>query len=573
MTKEERLKHKYGIPQEIDYKFVSYAIDVQEGNIIACDAIKKSTERYLSWFGRDDIYFSQKRAQRTVSFISKTRHTESPFTNQPFILSEWQKYVVYSVYGWIRKDTNLRAIRTVFLMIPRKSGKTSLASALSLYNTMADGEMGAECYFLAPTREQAKQALKYTQQYAATINKGNILKINRNEVRFDWTKSTLKTLSGDASVQDGYNPSFALLDEVHIYEDSSLVDIMTSGMGMRSQPLIFQVTTAGFNLNGYCYNYYKMCKQVLDGIIQDDTLQPIIYELDENDDWHDSKVWAKASPALGDTIRIEAFQAEYEKACNMKSQEVNFKTKFLNVWCQSKNVWIPNDIVEKCMPKSFTIDDMLQYSTSYLYLGLDLASTQDLTALSAFGYIKELDKYFLKSWMFIPSETVKTSPNSQLYKEWIRDGYLIEIEGNVTDYNYVQHVIEELDKKINIQKIVYDSWNATQLICQLQEIGLGCVLQPMSQSTGSFSPYTKAFERMLLMAKVLIDYNPCFLWCLSNVEIKEDWAQNQKPVKSHIDKKIDPVISSIEALAGYLFDSNITAADFTPIQNSSESST
>lgn len=565
MTKQQA-EQKYGVK----YEFLSYPLDVLEGRILACNTIKQVCQRYLDWLLRDDLYFDEDKADKPIRFVRHLKHTEKPFTGKPFEMLPWQKFVCHYTFGFINKSTGYRQIRTLYLQVSRKNGKSGLASALCLYGLMGDGETGAEIYFIAPTRSQAQQDMKYTSQFVRGINKSNILKINRNEIRFAHKSSMLKVLSGDANKYgDGYNPHFALLDETHCYSDSSLVDIMTSGMTMRTQPLTIQITTAGFDLYGYCYPYYEMCKRVLSKEMTDDTLLPIIYELDDPDtEWTNPKMWKKASPSLGETVRIEAVEAEYQKALNLKSQEVNFKTKYLNIWCQSENLWI--DVYKYLKPKMRPIDmNEFRGKNVTCWVGFDLACTQDLNAITAMIHDEDEDKFYFKTYYLLPEDTINGNgnPNAPLYRKWVEEGHLLPMEGNVLDDHYVADIIYDIDQNYGFQisRILYDSWNARSLIIQLANAGLESILTPMSQSVGNFSRYTKEMEKMILSdddrSSMIVDYNPITLWCFQNAELQEDIHQNVKPKKSskNRSKKIDGVISMIQAFAGYLYEVQPTA--------------
>ena len=547
---DETYNEHYHVKQE----FVQYALDITQGRILACESVRKCCERYLSFFSRDDIYFNEDRAIAPVKFIYHLKHTESPFTGRPFDLVQWQRFFVYGVFGWYRKDTNTRLVRTVFCMVPRKSGKSALCAGLSLYCLMADGENGAFVTFCAPTREQAQICLRYATNFAEGINKGGILKINRAEIRFDYTRSLMKTFSSEAKHGDGYNASAAILDETEILKDSSLPDVLTSGQGMRKAPLLIQILTAGFDLYGYAKSYYDMCKDVLNGMKEDDSLFPLIYELDADDDWHDKSKWKKASPSLGETVRIDALEAEYRKALNMSTQEVNFKTKFLNQWCETKMAWIAADVIRKCMSK-VDYDKLPETTDTMCYVGVDLASTQDFTAVS-FLY-KADGKYYFKVHFYLPEATLETSVNGHLYKQWARAGHLTVTEGNVTDYDYIVNDILNIDKKLTVVKVCYDAWGATAWALQMQERGMNMV--PFSQSLGNFSPYTKELERQILMGNVVFDNNPIIRFCFANVVLTEDNNENIKPIKKKSSGKIDGVIASIMAFGGLLYDYNNTA--------------
>ena len=557
-------KIDYDKLKDIPHEYLDYPLKIVNGDIMSCDAIRLACERYLSYFSRDDIYFDCDRADKPVRFISKLKHTEAPFTGQPFELLGWQKFMMHAIFGWFRQDTKTRLVRTVFAQVPRKSGKSTLAAAISLYMLIADGDVGAEVYFVAPSREQSAQCLKYATNFVDTINKNGILKVTRNEIRFPFTKSKMKTFSPDAKLGDGFNPSCAVCDEVEQYKNSDIPDVLTSGMGMRAQPLLIQILTAGFNLNGYGKDYHDMCIDVLNGFKTDDTLAAFIYELDKDDDWKDCSLWKKCSPSLGETVRLEAMQAEYKKALNMSTQEVNFKTKFLNVWCQSASEWFSRAMLESNM-KKFDLDYLASLPRhSYAWLGVDFSRSNDLTALSLLVHDDIEDKFYLKNWTFFPRANVTKTKNGVLYKRWANEGYLTLTDGEVVDFNYITNKIIEISKKIRIDRIAYDPYAATQWSISMKN-DYGFNMEKFSQKIGNFSGPTKDFEVDMHNGKIIIDYNPLILWMFGNVEFKIDHNGNMKPSKENelSGKKIDNIISMIEAYGCYMFNKSKPKAGMT----------
>lgn len=544
----------YDILKDVPYEYIEYPMKIVNGEIMSCEAIRLACERYLSFFSRDDIYFDYDRADKPVRFISKLKHTEAPFTGQPFELLGWQKFMMHAIFGWFRKDTRLRLVRTVFAQVPRKSGKSTLAAAISLYMLMADGDVGAEVYFVAPSREQSAQCLKYAKNFVDGINKNGILKVTNSVIRFPFTKSMMKTFSPDAKLGDGFNPSCAVCDEVEQYKDSRIPDVLTSGMGMRAQPLLIQILTAGFDLNGYGKDYHDMCMDVLTGMKTDDTLAAFIYELDEGDDWRDTSLWKKCSPSLGETVRLEAMQAEYNKAINMSTQEVNFKTKFLNVWCQSASEWFSYEFILNRM-KKVSLDDLAALPRhSYAWLGIDFSKSNDLTGLTLMVHDDIEDKYYFKNWTFYPRDNVKKTKNGYMYEKWANEGYMTLTNGEVIDFDYITKKILEINSKIKIDRIAYDPYGATQWSIEMKN-NYGFNMEKFSQKIGNFSGPTKDFEVDMHNDKIIIDYNPAILWMFGNVEFKVDHNGNVKPSKEkeNSGKKIDNIISMIEAYGCYVF--------------------
>lgn len=530
----------------IDSKYTKYAEDVINGKIVAGELVKLACSRYLSFFDRDDLYFDCDKADKPKRFISKLRHTTGKFAGKPFILQDWQEFICYAIFGWYKKIDNTRLCRSAYIQIARKCGKTSFASALGLYGLIADGESGAEVTCVAPSAAQSRIAFKNASEYTESINHGKILKTLTGEIRFDHTHSRFRIMSSDAKFGDGFNPSLAIIDEYHALPNNDIPNLLISGTGMRRQPLMIYITTAGFNLYSACHSYRDMCEEILRGLKTDDSIFAAIYELDKGDNWEDEKMWKKCCPSLGITVTKDYMERQLLTAKNNPTDEVPVKTKTFNIWCSSQEVWLQNELLLK-YSKIVNFEEMPQGVVAYA--GVDLAAVSDLASLSILVHVE--DKFYFKTWAFVPESQLNDSINKELYKKWKRNGCLIVTPGNVTDYDYILNKIQEINKVIPIVKVSYDSWNATQFAISATEQGLN--MSPYSQALGNFNKPTKEFERLIKSGKVIIDNSEVVRWCFSNAVLKSDFNENVKPVKgNNRNQKIDCVISMLTALGGLL---------------------
>ena len=351
----------------------------------------------------------------------------------------------------------------------------------------------------------------------------------------------MKVLAADSTKLDGPNPSTFILDEYHAAKSNSLKAVLESGQGTRDNPLEIIITTAGFDKLGPCYELRTTATEILNGLKEDDSFFMAIYSLDENDDWKDEANWIKSNPNMDVTVKSSYLRKEVRKAMNTPSDEVNVKTKNLNMWCDSSDVWIPDDYILACSRK-VDLDDFT--TKDDCFAGIDLSSTSDLTCVSFM--IPKDGKFYFKTLYYLPEEALETKKNKEQYSEWVRLGFLKLTPGNVVDYDYILDDILSVDKRLYIVKVGYDSWNATQFVINATDKGLP--MEPVSQSIGNFNRPTKEMERVILSGNVVIDNNPITRFCFRNVVMKLDHNGNTKPSKEYRDKKIDGVISMIEAM-------------------------
>lgn len=536
----------------IDEKYICYAENVISGKIVACKYVQQACKRYLDFFNKYE--FRPDKVDRVVNFISKLKHYTGQHNKKPFILLPYQFWIVCSIFGFYHKGTDKRVCNYVYIELARKSGKTALMSAICLYMLIGDGENGSEVELVANSAKQAKISFTMCSNFLASIDpKDKYFKRYRDSIKFDKTSSILQVLSSDASGNDGYNSYCFLLDECHEQPDSRLYDVMCSSQGMRKNPLAMIITTAGFNKFGFCYNFRDNCLNVLSGNLTDDTLFSAIYTLDEGDNFDDPEVWIKANPSMGVTVSKDYLEKQVLKAKNNTSLEVGVRTKNFNQWVSSQDIWISNDLLLESTQK-VNLED---FKDCTCFVGIDLASVSDLTAVSIM--IQKDDKYYFKTNYYLPQSALSGNSNAELYKNWKRKGYITITPGNVTDYDYVLKDLMDVAKIVPIQKIAYDSYNATQFAINATEQNLP--LEPFSQALWNFNRCTKDFERLIKCGKVVIDNNEITRYCFANVSLKYDHNDNCKPVKLEAMQKIDGVIAILEALGvsyGLNYDNDIS---------------
>lgn len=526
--------------------YYRYIYGVLDGSVIAGKNIRLMCQRFLMMKDRDDIYFDEECVDEAISFISNIKHFLGKSAGKYFILEPWQEFLVACILGLKWRDNDCRVCRETFIMVSRKAGKDAFMAALALYMMIVDGEASPEIACLANSRDQARILFDYVTNFSKSLDpKGNSIKSYRNYVKMPANNGMVKVYSADASVLDGLNVSMGVIDEYHEAKDRKLYDVIKSSMGMRTQPLMVVITTAGFNLESPCYDMYKIGIEVLNGIKIDDTFFPFIFQLDDDDDIDDEDNWVKCQPNLDVTVTREFMRGELVKMKNDSTAEIGVKTKTFNMWCTSSMVWVKPEIVVANM-KDIKLEDYIGYTG---VIGVDLGSVNDLTAISLMIPLAEKKVFF--NWAFLPEETYKTHPNKELYDKFIREGSLIITWGNVADYDYVANKIREINEIIPVTDVFYDKWNSTSWAIQMTEMGFN--LTEFSQSIGNFNAPTKEFQRLLLTSELDLQKSSNFLWQVSCVSIKEDSSGNQKPVKtSWTTQKIDNVIASLTALGGWL---------------------
>ena len=529
--------------------YYKYADDVIQNKIVCCSNIKLACQRFQEDLNRDDLDFREDVVDRALAFISTMKHFKGKASGKSFILEPWQQFIVANIVGFYWHGTNDRRFTSSYIEVSRKNGKTALAAALCLYFLIADGEDGAEVDLAANSREQAKIAFDFCFEFAKQLDpSGKYLTSHLKGIKFNLNASTLKVFAADASKLDGFNASFGLIDEYHAAKNSKVRDVIKSSMGMRQNPHLCTITTAGFDKTLPCYQLRATAIEILHKLKEDDSMFIAIYSLDDNDDWTDESNWIKCTPNMNVTVTQKYIREQVQSALNNPSEEVGVKTKTLNLWCDSAEVWLPDTYIVK----STRNVDLTSFQDELCYIGVDLSATSDLTAVS---YLVVKDGiYYFKNYYYLPESCLVDNSNREKYRIWKSTGQLTLTSGNVTDYDYITKDMIKYQDILRIQSVGYDKWNATQWAIQATDEGLP--LEEYSESIGNFNQPTKELERLILSGKVIIDNNEITRWCFSNVQIKEDHNGNTKPIKTQKQMKIDGTIAMIQALGTYLQNPN-----------------
>ena len=491
-------------------------------------------------------YFDKQAANKAIGFIETfCTHTKGELSGTALILEDWQKKIVGDLFGWKNKKTNLRRYRTAYIQIARKNGKSTLAAALALLMLYVDDEKGSEVYSAASNRQQAGIVFEIAKGMIQNNKELNSRgKIFRNSIINEGKGNFYQAISSDSKTKHGFNSNCVVYDELHTAPNRELWDALATSVGSRRQPLIITITTAGFDRQSICYELYSYAKKILNKSLKDDSFYPCVFECDIDDDIQDEKVWKKANPNYGISLKKKYMKIESQKAMDVPSYLNTFKRLHLNIWTDSVSVWIPNSEWMECH-QEFNYDSL---DGKECWGGLDLASTRDLSALTL--VFKVEDKFVIMPYIFVPKENaIKRSKIDGVdYLTFIRENDVIATEGDVQDYSFIRKTINDLSKKYRIQSIAYDRWGASQLILDLTNQD-GVPMSPLGQGFVSLSAPTKTFEREILAKNVIHPNNKCLNWCMSNVAIQEDASGNLKPAKNRSKEKIDPVVATICAFA------------------------
>ena len=489
------------------------------------------------------LWFDERAAKRALAFCQLIKHYQGEWAGREFEPEGWQCFVLWSLFGW-RTAGGARRFRYAAVEVPRKNGKTMLGAVIALYGLVADGEPGAQVFSAAVDRDQAgicwKAACRIVEQSPILQKR---LQIWSNSITYEAAGAFYKPLSKDTKNKDGLNPHFAICDEMHAWPTDDLYNLIRSGMGARRQPLIFAITTAGFDMSSPYYQMRRVYVDILRGLKHDEHTFVLIFCPDKGDDWHDRRTWYKASPNLGVSVYEDSMRMEYEAAVNKGgTAEVSFKTKNLNLWVDAPDVWIRDELVGRC--DFGTTDADLEGETCFA--GLDLASHVDINALCL--YFPYRQPKAVRFFFWIPEDKVREKEDRVDYRQWQREGWIRVTNGNVIDIDEMVMDLASILRRYDVQSVAFDPAKAYHGVIQgLQKEGFDEQLDEFSQGIQNMSEPTKAIEADVSAGRIDLMRNPVIRWMFRNVVIYRDANDNIKMDKKRSVEKIDGCVAMANA--------------------------
>jgi phage terminase large subunit-like protein len=439
------------------------------------------------------------------------------------------------------------------LILSANSGKSPLCAGLGMYGLMADGEARAEIYAGAAKKEQAMILFRDAVAMAELSPElsTRLIKSGRGEeawnLAYPETGSYFRPVSSDDK-KSGNRPHFALLDEIHEHKNSTVIEMMRAGTKGRRQALIFMITNAGHDRTSVCWNYHDYATKIASGQLEDDSFFSYVCALDENEDpFIDENCWIKVNPSLGVTIQRQYIEEQVTQARGMPSKESVVRRLNFCQWVGAESPWISSDV---------WFDTRENYPPEQLYGrrcfgGLDLSSTQDLTALILlFEPTNDDPNWRLLPYFWLPALGLdeKGRRDGVDYLTWVRQGHLETTPGAAIDKAFVLKRLAEIAADYDLQSVGYDRWRIEDLKNMADNDGIDIDFQPFGQGFKDMAPAVDEFETRLLARQLKHDGNPVMTWCAANAVVATDPAGNRKPTKQKSTGRIDGVVAAVMAV-------------------------
>lgn len=502
-------------------------------------------------------WFDPERAAHICEFFPRfLRLYEGEKAGQKFELMEWQKDCLSRIFGWVKKSEfvgrPVRRFRKACIFLPKKQGKSPLAAGVGLYLLIADGEKGQKVFSAARDGKQAGIVHTHARKMIeASPELSKVCKINQSTGRITHLPSSsfYDLLSGDnIQGQEGLNGS-VIIDETHVV-DSRLASVIEFMGASRSEPLQFEVSTAGNNPQGYGRKQYEYGREVNAGLNNDERFFFEAFEAPQDatdEELNNPEIWKAANPSWGVTINSEEFTDSLSRSKRSLNDWTNFKMYRLNIWANSANPFIKQADWKRCERK-FGFEDVAHLPC---IAALDLARKKDLTALAMLFGPDDDEAFWVIPRFWMPEVRANELAAEVQYLQWSKEGHVTLTDGDICDYRVVEDDISELFADVRPAKLLFDPMFASEMIQRLSDRHGFEPLEFAQNSLPSWARPTQEFENLVIAGKMYHPGHPILTWQIGHVMAKE-YNGLIRPIRPNRNdpRTIDGVVSTIMALAG-----------------------
>lgn len=524
-----------------------YVGGVLDGGIISCRLVKLAVGRYchdLETAEERGLYFDLNDASAAVEFYPLLRQSKGQWAGKPFVLSDWESFIIWNIFGWKRKATGKRRFTKSYAEVPRKNGKSTLGAGTGLLLLIGDEEAGAEIYSSATRRDQAKIVFEEAKAMVkGTPELKGALEVYQNAIAWPEKRCKFEPLARSDKSSDGLNPHGNIIDELHAHVDRTFFDVLTTGSGAREQPLDFIITTAGQGEGTICKEMHDYAVTVLesykDPAYSDNNLFTYIASLDwdDGDDWTDETLWKKANPNLGVSLSAEYLRRQVTEARISPARKNAVLRLHFNKWVSASARAIEANDWDAC-PSEINYDELKGRAC---FGGLDLAKVDDLSALALVfpapdGSAKALCKFYC------PGDDIAARARGGVpYDVWREQGLITATPGNTTDYDFIQADVMEMSAAYDIRGIAFDRMFAAPLVNRLMDNGIEMV--PFGQGFYSMAAPVAEVLRLIKSRQLNHGGNPVLRWNALNAVTVADPAGSLKFDKGKSAEKIDGLVA------------------------------
>ncbi|KAI3350139.1 terminase large subunit [Clostridium botulinum] len=525
-----------------------YAWNVVEGNIIACEDVFNSCNRFLKDVERyeeDDFpyYFDLDIMARIENVASCFKFTSGARAGEKIDLAPPQSFILGNIYGWrFKNNKKKRRFRFVFLMISRKNSKSFLIALISLMAMMDEQEN--ETYSFAGKKEQARICFEQAKALIRSNPKvARKFKLNKLEIVLKKNNSKFQPLASEEKTLDGTSPSTGIIDEAYIVP-VGVKNSVSSGTGARLSPLIVCITTSYDvpSVGNWAWEDMQYTKKINVGIAENERHFGMIYSLDDEKEVDKPELWEKANPLIPySPVLMEDLHEAYKRTKLSPAELRNFKIKRMNLILDGVGI-------DKYLHLPSWRENMVEsidFNKRYVFYGVDLSITTDLSAVAKCIYDPYTDTFEIEVHGFAPQENIHELEvrDGIPYRQYADEGYITLCPGRVIDQDFIIEWILKEQNQDYIAMVGYDPYNSDYMLNRLDELGINTF--EIRQGYRMLSGPTKLFREYVYKHKIKYKKNPILEWCVSNAITTKDKFQNEILDKVKSENKIDLLAAAI----------------------------
>ena len=511
-----------------------YARDIVSGEIIANEDRVLAAKRFLKDLDNTAYEMRTRDADFVIKIIEATFvHIKGPARGKAFLLEPWEKFICYNVAGFYIAGTEERRFKEAFIFLPRKNSKTFFASALAWALSLLERQYFSVLYIIATKLDRAMEAFENIRENIEYMGESKNFKILNNNAEHSISRTfydenenksgalRIQALAAEAKRADGLNANIIILDEMHAYKNANEYYVYKQAMKAYVNKLLIGITTAGSDMNSFCYQRLQYCKEVMRGTKVDEEYFIFICQADNPDDYTNPIEHEKANPNYGVTIREKDILNEALQAQNDPTGRDEFLNKSLNIYTNALNTYF--DIFqaqESDKQFSWTLEELAHLPIKW-YGGADLSKMYDLTGTALHGRYKNTDICISHGFMPITAAHLKAEEDQIPFFWWEEQDWLTLCNSDVIEYEDVLKWFLQMRKiGFDIKWVGYDRRYSREFVLKMKKSGF-----KMRDQSQRYVEKTEAFreiEKKLKKGEFYYLHNKAFEYCLSNVKAIED---------------------------------------------------